>query len=260
MIRNPEPWAFAVSILLFVGMIGLLEVGYRVAMWHAARDPELAHEGISVIEAGVFALLGLLLAFQLAGGLSRLDARRQLVINEASAISTAYSRIDLLPTADQPEMRRLFRTYLDTKLGAYEKFPDRVAAEQGMDRAKALEGELWAKVVASSRQNPDREAELLVLPTFSDLGTITTARKMALYTHQPPTVFALLIAMALLSAVLAGYAMAKRRRRSWLHLVIYPAVIALTVLVLLDLEYPRSGHVQLQATDDALYSLRDSIR
>ena len=75
----------------------------------------MTHEGIGVIEASIFALLGLLLGFSFAGGTSRLDERRELIVKEANAVSTAYLRLDLLPAAEQPEMRHLFRVYLDTR-------------------------------------------------------------------------------------------------------------------------------------------------
>jgi len=73
-------------------------------------------------------------------------------------------------------------------------------------------------------------------------------------------VFVLLICVSLLSGVLAGFAMSKRRRRSWLHLVLYAFVVAISIFILIDLEYPRTGHVQLQAVDKALVELLDSIR
>ena len=71
----------------------------------------------------MFALLGLLLGFSFSGGTSRLDTRRKLIVQEANAIEAAYLRLDQLQAADQPEMRRLFRQYLDARLGVYEKLP-----------------------------------------------------------------------------------------------------------------------------------------
>jgi hypothetical protein len=57
----------------------------------------------------------LLLGFAFAGATSRLDTRRELIIREANAIGTAYLRLDLVPAADQPSLRALFRDYLDAR-------------------------------------------------------------------------------------------------------------------------------------------------
>jgi hypothetical protein len=112
---NPAELAVVVSISLFLGMLACLEAGYRLGHYASERT-ESAHEGTGTIEAAVFALLGLLLGFTFANGISHLDQRRELIVREANAIGTAYLRLDLLPASQQPEMRRLFREYLDTRL------------------------------------------------------------------------------------------------------------------------------------------------
>ncbi len=96
--------------------------------------------------------------------------------------------------------------------------------------------------------------------TDPEMIDITASRAIALHTHPPPLIFALLIGVALLSGLPAGYAMAKRKTRSWLHIVLYAVVIAITIYAVLDLEYPRFGLIRLDAADKDLIQLRDSIR
>ena len=96
---HPVHWAIAVSTGLFLGILACLEVGYRIGRRSSEQYPESSHEGIGVIEAAVFALLGLLLGFSFAGGTSRLDAKRQLIVEEANAIGTAYLPSSITPFA-----------------------------------------------------------------------------------------------------------------------------------------------------------------
>jgi len=98
------------------------------------------------------------------------------------------------------------------------------------------------------------------LPALNEMIDVTTSRTVALYTRVPSLIFGLLVAVALLSGLVAGYAMAKRQSRSWLHMVVYSLVIAITIYAVLDLDDPRSGLIRLDAADNALYQLRDSIR
>jgi len=156
---NPEHWGILTSIGLFFGMLVALDVGYRLAERSATADPDpsLTHEGIGAIEAAVFALLGLLLAFSLDGAMTRLDTRRQLVVDEATAIRAAYDRISVLPDAAQPEMRQLFRDYLDKRLSAYAKFPDHAAAEAAMKSAEVVERQIWARAIAATRNDTNRD-------------------------------------------------------------------------------------------------------
>src|SRR5713226_3766419 len=151
---NPAQWAVVLSIGLFVGVVACLELGYRIGSRSSKRNAESAHEGIGVIEAAIFALLGLLLGFSFAGGTSRLDTKRQLIVQEANAIGTAYLRLDLLPASNQPEMRRLFRAYLDSRLRAYENLPDLKPAEQELARAEKIQQEIWSRAVAASHDDP----------------------------------------------------------------------------------------------------------
>src|SRR5262245_57185471 len=95
-----------IAVGLFFGMLTLLEVGRRIGVRRIERDAEGLHAG--AIEGSVLALLGLLLAFTISGAGGRLDARRQLIIEETNAIGTAYLRLDMLPSAAQPALRENF--------------------------------------------------------------------------------------------------------------------------------------------------------
>lgn len=257
---NPIHWAIVVSISLFVGIVACLEIGYRIGRRSTEKQPELAHDGIGVIEAAVFALLGLLLGFSFAGGTSRLEAKRQLVVQEANAIGTAYLRLDEVPLNEQAEMRRLFRDYLDARLRVYERLPDLKAAEQELAHAEKIQQEIWSRAVSASHNDPTQNTARLLLPALNEMIDVTTARTIAMHTQLPLLIFTLLTGVALVSGLLAGYAMAKRRSRSWLHIVLYAVVIAVTIYSVLDLEYPRFGLIRIDAADKALLQLRDSIR
>jgi hypothetical protein len=65
--------------------------------------------------------------------------------------------------------------------------------------------------------------------------------------------------VALLSALMAGYTMSTRPRRSILHVVSYAACVALTVYTVLDLDNPRKGFIHLAPAETLLEDLRKSI-
>src|SRR5262245_16132661 len=90
---------------LFIGMLLLLETGRRLSLRQLAQEGAAERAGFGVIEGAVFALLGLLIAFTFSGAAARFDTRRQLVVEEANAIGTAYLRLDLLPATAQPQLR-----------------------------------------------------------------------------------------------------------------------------------------------------------
>jgi hypothetical protein len=256
---NPAQFAVVISVVLFFAMVACLEMGYRIG-GYAAKQIENAHEGTSTIEAAIFALLGLLLAFTFSNGISHLDQRRQLIIQESNAIGTAYLRVDLLPANQQPGMRHLFRQYLDSRLGMYAKLPDLTAADAELDHATKIQQEIWSRAIDASRDDPTQNVARLLLPALNEMIDVTTSRTIALHTHLPPLIFGLSISVALLSGLLAGYDMAKRRKRSWFHGILYSVVIAITIFTVIDLDYPRFGVIRLTAADNAMIQLRDSIK
>ncbi len=249
----------AVAVGLFVGMVAALELGYRIGR-RQLRVHAGPHKGIGVIEAAIFALLGLLLGFAFSGAMSRLDGRRQLIVQEANAIGTAYLRLDLLPSADQPPMRQLFRRYVEARLAVYDSLPDLAAAERQMQRAAQLQQEIWTRAIAATRPDHTQNTARVVLPALNEMIDITTARTVALRTHLPPSILVLLISVALLSALVAGYAMSERTRRSLLHGLLYAAAVSITLYTILDLDNPRVGLIRLDAAEKTLRQLHDSIR
>jgi hypothetical protein len=138
--------------------------------------------------------------------------------------------------------------------------PNLEAAEQELEQVKELQKQIWLRVVAASRNDSTQNIARLLLPAINEMIDVTTARTVAMNTQLPRLIFLLLTAVALVSGLLAGYAMAKRRSRSWLHMLLYSAVIAVTVYAVLDLEYPRFGLIRLDAADKALVQLRESMR
>ena len=63
--------------------------------------------------------MGLVIAFTFSGAASRFDHRRDLTVEEANDIGTAYLRIELLPEAARGPLRDKFREYVDARLQTY---------------------------------------------------------------------------------------------------------------------------------------------
>jgi hypothetical protein len=254
-------FTLATSAVLFFGMLVLLEVGRRGGARRLAADPEHGQDGNGAIEGAVYALLGLLIAFTFSGAATRFDDRRNLVVQESNDIGTAWLRIDLLPAATQPAIRDLFRRYLDARLDVYRDVQDTGATQEALARASRLQGDIWAHAVAASRADgAPPAAPMLLLPALNQMFDIATTRVLAMQMHPPAVIFLLLYGLALAGALLAGYGMAAGRARPWLHMVVFAAVTALAVYVIVDIEYPRLGLIRVDAFDQALVDLRAGMK
>lgn len=243
-------------LALFAGMLVLLEVGFRVGMRFRKTG---GGEETGILDGAIFALLGLLLGFAFAGGVDRLNLRRELIIEETNAIRTAYLRTDVLEVGDQPPIRALFREYMNARLDAYRAIDAGHNPPDAFRSAEQLQNRIWsAAVVAVDRQSRQYTAEV-VLPAINDMIGVTVERKVMLGVRLPPLILALLCTVSLLSALLAGNGMARSQVRHLLHGAIFAAAVSLTIYTILDLDNPRAGIIRLDGADRALEELRDSI-
>jgi hypothetical protein len=242
---------------LFLGTLAMLEIGRYLGRRLVERGGD--GSGTGAVDGAIFALLGLVIAFTFSGAASRFDSRRELVAQEANAIGTAWLRIDLLPEGARPAVRDLFRRYLDTRLAGYRiltsgKFP---AAE--IAQSERLQGEIWKASVAGCRAADSPTPCMLLLPALNDMIDITTTRAMAARIHPPLIVFLMLGGLAFASSMLAGYSMGAGKATSRVHRFAFAFVIAATVYVIVDIEYPRLGFIRIDSADSFLVNLRQTM-
>lgn len=250
-------------VALFIGMLLCLEFGRRIGVLRLEKYPDSARDGLGIVEGAFFGLLSLLIAFSFSGAAARLDQRRALIVEEANDIGTAYLRIDLLSPDSQPPMRDLFRRYLQSRLTIYQKLPDVESAEEELAKSAILQSQIWSQAVAATRNggaeaHPD--AGKLLLPAINEMIDITTTRTMAARTHPPFIIFALLFAISLICAFIAGQGLAAAKPRAWTHLVAFALLTCISIFVVLELEYPRKGFVSVKAHDRVLIELLQSMK
>jgi hypothetical protein len=250
--------SLALALGLLVGMLVAIEVGRRLGARRLRLYPGELRVGITPVEAAVFGLLGLVLALSFNSAATRFDARRQLVAREANAIGTAWLRLDLLPEDAQPALREVFRRYVDARLTVYRELGkgDTDSARRQLAVANQLQREIWSQAESACLRDPRPAVCTLVLPALNDMIDVTATRVLATQSHSPTAVFVLLVVVALLGAVVAGYAMAESRTRPWLHQAALAVLTSLTLYVIYDLEYPRLGVIRVDRADQMLADLR----
>ena len=249
-----------ITFALFAAIIGCMEIGRRFGRIALARNQNGLPKGIGAAEGAIFGLLGLLIAFSFSGAASRFEERRHLITEEANDIGTAWLRIDLLPPDAQPEMRALFRSYLDSRLATYQVATDPQAVATRLAASAELQNRIWAKAGQNvHRPGASSAAPMLLLPALNAMFDIATTRVRATENHPPMVVFMLLPALMLIGAVLVGFDLAENKVRQPLHITAFATVMALTVYVIVDLEFPRYGLIRIDSSDHVLVDLRKSM-
>jgi FtsH-binding integral membrane protein len=123
-----------------------------------------------------------------------------------------------------------------------------------------LQSEIWSLAVSSSQKSATPQAMMLLLPALNAMIDITTTRTEAARIHSPLIIWVMLGALTFACALFAGYDMASRKHLNLFHSAAFAVVLAVTVYVIIDLEYPRIGLIQMSDSDHVLVDLRESMK
>lgn len=249
-----------VAVGVFIGMLGAVEIGKRIGIRRMRPEDGKEQSAFGLLDGAVFGLLGLLIAFTFNVAGARFDDRKEIAIQEANAIGTAYLRLDLLPVESQSGPRDLFRQYVDMRLETYRKLPDLEAAEISLAQMKDLQQRIWLTSVAACQAAGSVATTNLLLTALNemfDLATFRIAGQRLM--HTTIEVYVMLCVLAIISALLVGYTLASTKRIQWIHVLSYASMVAITIYVILDLEYPRVGLIRLDQIDQVLVDVRKGM-
>jgi len=244
---------------LFVGLLVCLRVGWRIGRKRLQDAGEDGQAGLGALDGAVFGLMGLLIAFTFTGAASRFDQRRDLVTEQVNAIGTAWLRLDLIEGDSRERARDGIRRYVDTLMEITKNAGDTTAVEAGMVRLSAIQQEIWDVLIQAIKSDKSAPLAQALLPPVNEMFDLSTSRFMAAQKHPPPAVLIMLGTLVLTSGLLAGFGMAKSATQSRLHVLIFAIIMALSVYLILDMEYPRLGLIRIDSFDHAYATLRASL-
>lgn len=240
-------------LVFFLSLLFFLYAGSKVAQYQKVQEGEKKSFGYQLLQGSIFSLMGLIVAFTFATSNQKMDMRRILIIDEANAIGTAYLRLDLLPQEQRNILKKYVEEYLSVRLATYKALPDLIKVNQEINKANDIQKKIWAMSVDGCKKANDGAVCVILLPALNEMFDIANKRIEVANLHPPFAVFYLLIGIAILSAFLVGYDMKKKeKKQSMIFIVSYLFVIAFTIYIIVDIEYPRFGLIQINSFDRVL--------
>ena len=248
---------------LLACMLVMIEIGWKVGLHFSRKYGIKKIDAADTFLAAIFGLLALIIALTFSGASDRFDKRRDLIVQEVSALGTAYQSVDLLAKKDQPQIRELFKKYIDSRINLYKD--NDTLSELHLEKKVALHNavgdEIWKAVVRAVEDTayPQKLVAAQILPELSDMFTASENQRLSSKFHPPPIMMQCLILLTFIGSLIAGYNMGIENRRDWLLTVIFVVLMAGTIYVIMELEYPRLGKVSLNDFDIELVTLRKSM-
>jgi hypothetical protein len=226
-------------LLLYVGTVLLLlagnEVGYRVGRWRRTRMPEGEKTSSTAIQGSTLGLLAFMLAFTFGMAVSRFDARKQLVLDEASAILRAYQRVQLLPEPQKESCSRLLQEYVGLRLQTATRL--RLAdIEPLLKRSEGVQESLWREAAALP-PNPVLNSFLQSLSELTDLQLKRV--RAGVWNRLPTAILATLYGIAFLALTAMGYGAGLADSRTAIPSVMLILTFSAIIVLIVDLDRPR---------------------
>ena len=244
------------AVLLLTAAIVLVafEVGFLLG---GRRQPLAGQEPEGPLGAMVGATLGLLafvLAFTFSMAESRFDTRKQLVVDEATAIRTTYVRSRFLPEPDAKEAQALLQEYVAIRLDVAEH-PENL--NTALARSAELQQLLWAKAVAAARREPNDITGLFV-ESVNEVMDKHVRRIAAGRNRIPISIWASVYLMAILGLAGMGYHAGLTGAKRSLAMLSMTLAFSGILGLITDLDRPQEG--LLTVSQQALIDVQKSMQ
>ena len=246
-------WELGLTLLAII--LGTTAIGLVLGRYLRHRSEHL-REPVSVLQAALLGLVGLVLAFGLALAVGRYEARRTAVVDEANAIGTTYLRAQTLPEPIRTQsLERLVR-YTDTSIALSNSIPESAKADAAIAAGQRLQRELWGLAGQALAEKPVDSAPRLYVETLNNMIDMQTVRVAGLNNRVPGAVLAVEVGGAVVALALLAFYLSILGRGVG-TVLLAAGLITLLLLVTFDLDRPTRGLIKVP--DTPLVNLRASM-
>jgi len=236
----------AIAATLFIAIIALNEVGFRVGRFVQVRTDSEVKTLTSSIQASILGLLALLLGFTFSMSMQRFDNRSMALVDEANAIGTAILRVQLLPDKYKNEANEYFGKYIDLRVAIGQldltKQEDRKIYNKQITE---LQSKLWSLAISATNDDPRPVTTGAFVKSLNDVIDSQGRRNALLQMHVPEVVLILLFVVFISSGGIIGYSAGLSGKRIFAPIALVSLLITLIVFIIIDLDRPKRGLIQV---------------
>jgi hypothetical protein len=234
---------FLVVFLIGIAIVFLAsEFGWRLG---ARTEGHGASGNISALEQSLLGLLALIVGFTFLMALTRFEARREAVLNEANAIGTTALRARLLPEPHRTESLKLLREYAQIRIDYIPTGKSFAELPTLIDRSNNIQQALWQQVKALSAKDNNMVPTGLFIQALNEMIDNQGKRLSALRNYIPDVVLVSLFGIAAVACGFAGYASGIDPLRTRLPVFITAFLVCSVIFVILDLDHPNVGFITI---------------
>ncbi len=249
-ILRHEAWELA--LMLFIIMLLFVIIGRYVGQkFFAEREKD------SNVLGSLFAILGLMLAFTFGMALTRYEKRIDIIINESNDIGTAILRADLYPEEYRQQFRADFKQYVEARITYFAAGADLDKVYAAQRETDSIAQRIWNRAThLSSDTSVIFAATMQMIPALNAMIDITNTRWRMTVNKVPESVLYLLLILISICAFQLGYTLSAKKKMDWLGIIGVCLLVCVVIHIVIDIDRPRRGAINMQQTNEAIVDLR----
>jgi hypothetical protein len=249
-------------LTIFVTSSVVILVANEIGRLFGVRELGRGGGDVSTLEGAALGLLALMIGFSFAIALSRFEARRDALLNEANAIGTTALRARLLPAPYGQDALKSLQSYVQIRLDITRHTLSGPELNAAIGQSNKIQEALWRDAMAVAAKDTAMVPTGVFIQSLNEMIDNQGKRLAALRSRVPNIVFLALYGVAIVAFILAGYAnglLEKQRVR--LPVYVMGLLVSAVILLIQDLDRPTAGFISVSqqpmidvATSIAAYS------
>jgi hypothetical protein len=246
----------AVFIVGLVGAIAFSEFGRALVR----RQRVQKGTDLDTLETAVLAILALMIGFTFAMALSRFDARRDALMNEANAIGTSALRARLLPSPYSEEITGLLREYGEIRLSAVQNRWSGATLQNESSRLNQIREALWVTTKKVAETEKGIVPVGIFIQAVNEMLDSQGRHSFALESGVPNAVFWALYVIGAIAFLFVGYANRLQAQTLRLPVYVMAAMVSGLIVLIQDLDRPTVGFINVNQAPmvDAVRDISES--
>ena len=234
-------WAVLFGLLAAAG-----ECGFRLGQWRLSERRQFAEPertGVSTITASMFALLAFTLGLTINFAENRFEARRELVVQEANTIGTAWLRARLVGGSEGDAIAALIEDYAKVRLDFTASGEESEIAPV-LTQTSALQTQMWGLMTELARRTPTPITASLVT-SLNEMFDASLSQRFAFASRLPESLVLSLLLGSMTATGAMGYLLASTGNHQVLLSLLALLMWAGAMVLILDFSRARLGSIRV---------------
>jgi len=238
-----------------------IELGLLLGKMNRDKVRDAQARPIATVVGAILAMMAFVIAFTFGSANTRFDARKAALLDDVTAIQTAYLRANLIPEPQRTTVRSLLRDYVQARAGIVYAYGQPETLKLVQQRAKASQELMWSHVAALANEEGETNAYVLLFTrSLNDVFSLHTKRVvLGAYYRIPPAMWLALIFASGVAMFAVGFQFGIGGNQR-IHAATVALAITFALVMVLAFDLDRAGEGLVAVNQQPMIDLYESMR